>query len=195
METGILLWCNHVATYWGTVALQRRLVESDQQRAALTPELVKRVLLAQTQAVLPVILVASIFLRRDPLPAYASIPLFLVLVDILFYGAHWALHRYVFWAHRRHHAWVHTIGACALDASWVENVFCNALPLGAAVILSGAAVRAAHVMTFVATFNTVAVHSGRVSPHSEHHAVNLGAGGFVDWAVGTRGGGRRRRTL
>ena len=165
----------------------------DHQRAALTPELVKRVLRAQTEAVLPVILVACLFLRRDPLPGYASLPLFLVLVDILFYGAHWVLHRYAFWAHRRHHAWVHTIGACALDASWAENVFCNALPLGGAVILSGADIWAAHVMTFVATFNTVAVHSGRGSPHSVHHrcgTVNLGAGGFVDWAAGTR-----RRTL
>jgi hypothetical protein len=81
---------------------------------------------------------------------------------------------------------VHTIGACALDASWAENVFCNALPLGAAVILSGADVRAAHAMTFAATFSAVAVHSGRGAPRSVHrNPFSLGAGWFVDWA--TRG--------
>ena len=170
METGLLLWANHVTTYWAAVAAHRQWCRTAAHRTKITPELLQRAVRVQTEAILPVILIGSLCLRSDPLPLYASLPLFVVLADVFVHAA------------RRWTPDGRRLGA--LDASWVESVAGNALPMTAAIVLSGADLRAAHLMTFAATCSTV--HHAATCSAVHHAATSFTRSGSAFSQLGSR---------
>ena len=127
---------------------------------------------AQTEAVLPVILVACLFLRRDLLLGQPRASCSSSSSSTFFSTAHWccictrsgptAIPTT---------AWVTPSAHAPSTRAGPRMCSATRYHLGGAVILSGAGIWA--VTMDLSTFNTVAVHSGRIA-HCVHHPLRDG---------------------
>lgn len=154
----------------------------------------------------------------DPAAAPAFFPavvgslfFFAAVDDVLFYCAHRALHHpALYWIHKPHHAWVHTVSVAVLHLHPLEFVLANALP-----VALGPQLLRAHLATSLLWFHlrllqTMEAHSnfafewspfvclgvnGGGAAHEMHHSENVGNfGSFTtlwDRLLGTQIHGRK----
>lgn len=114
----------------------------------------------------------------------------IVLHDLLFYGVHRLMHtKWLYRFHSHHHQHVAVFADIAFDATPLEHVFANVLPVVLLGIYCQLSLYGMYVWIFLATWGSVTSHDGQTSNHAEHHRrqnCNFGSGFMLlDRAMGT----------
>lgn len=135
----------------------------------------------------------------DPtLPSLFELILHLIFAllarELLFYGAHRALHHPALYAriHKKHHLFTAPMAFSAQYGHPVEHLFANTMPIVLPLVLIRAHVLTFAVFLLTQLIETSSVHSGydfaMARMHDKHHEkfrVNFGAIGLCDWLLGT----------
>lgn len=145
-------------------------------------------------------------------PAVVGSLLFCAAVDdVVFYWAHRAFHHpALYWLHKPHHKWTHTVSIAVLHLHPVEFVLANVLPnaLGPTLLkLHMSVILLWYHLRFVQTIEAHSNYAFQLSPfvclgvngagaaHEMHHSENVGNfGSFTTWwdrIFGTAIHGRR----
>lgn len=139
----------------------------------------------------------------------AHLPVFVVVVDAVFFASHRALHSRALYArvHALHHSFPAPFALAAVYAHPLEHLLSNVACITAGPLLCGSHPATAAAWACLATFSTAASHSGWALPwsddrHDWHHTVPSEHFGtalmLIDRALGTNaryraeGGGRRK---
>jgi sterol desaturase/sphingolipid hydroxylase (fatty acid hydroxylase superfamily) len=143
--------------------------------------------------------------------AVGALLFFALLDDVFFYCAHRALHHpRLYWLHKPHHAWTHTVSIAVLHLHPLEFLLANALPAALGPLLLRAHLSLTLAWIHLRLAQTIEAHSnyalewspfvrlgvnGGGEAHEMHHSENIGNfGSFtaaLDTLCGTRIHGRR----
>ena len=130
-------------------------------------------------------------------------PAFVVLVDLVFFASHRALHSRALYArvHALHHAFPAPFAHAAVYAHPLEHLVSNVACITAGPLLCGSHPATAAAWAAAAVFSTTASHSGWALPwcddrHDWHHACPIEhfgtAGMLLDRVLGTNAKYRAR---
>lgn len=188
-------WLSHIIIYWGWVYNSVGIPSSASLHE--TVKLVESVIVAQV--ILFPLCGAAFWWVRGTVQS-SSWPLTLVKVigcycwtDLTFYWIHRALHLpALYWIHKKHHRHVKTIPWHSLDASIVENLCLNILPIFTAPLVVGLSDWGVYWWVVAATISTLTAHKwvgdGDPTTHGIHHRLlncNYGIIGLTDWLFDT----------
>lgn len=132
---------------------------------------------------------SKLFQENSIMMTIVKLPLWLIMVDQLFYWLHRMFHsyRFLYRMHKIHHEQIETIPEAALHCHIVEHVVCNMLPVLLPIYILGFSYSVAMSLIFMASVNTVLSH-GSGTYHSKHHmaqSYNFGLHLLADRMYGT----------
>lgn len=149
----------------------------------------------------PVKYSVGFFVVRAELPHLADfmwqIPAICLLREIIFYAAHWLMHRPVFmrWFHYVHHSFGDLTALCVSYNHPVDYIVMNAMPIALPGMILRAHVLTQYLFSAYCMLDAVLAHSGYsffrvpgVEEHEIHHMKgkgNLGIYGPLDRILGT----------
>jgi len=180
----LCLWLVHVVTFFICVYLFQSNVNITQ-----LPKNVYHNLALSGLGGLPLVF----FVFRPNIPLWRELVGVIVcagLEDVLFYIVHRLMHTGALYRfHRHHHKWQNVHAGIAFDASSVEHILCNVLPVVLLGMFCGLGFRGMVSWFMLSTWGSVSAHGDVTCNHAEHHrrpSYNYGTGVMiVDRLLGT----------